>query len=53
MTTVPIVDSEQVRPDTIGGDVPRLPAGSSAIVYCEGQFGEQDGKTANGLVRHY
>src|SRR5690554_6696435 len=24
----------------------------SAIVYCEGQFGEQDGKTANGLVRH-
>ncbi|GAB3596579.1 DUF1611 domain-containing protein [Microbacterium tumbae] len=29
-----------------------LPAGSSAVVYCEGQFGEQDGKTANGLVRH-
>lgn len=28
-----------------------LPAGSTAIVYCEGQFGEQDGKTANGLVR--
>ena len=28
------------------------PAGSSAVVYCEGQFGEQDGKTANGLVRH-
>lgn len=25
---------------------------STAIVYCEGQFGEQDGKTANGLVRH-
>jgi uncharacterized NAD-dependent epimerase/dehydratase family protein len=24
----------------------------SAIVYCDGQFGEQDGKTANGLVRH-
>ncbi|MEO6627460.1 MAG: DUF1611 domain-containing protein [Aquihabitans sp.] len=22
------------------------------MVYCEGQFGEQDGKTANGLVRH-
>ncbi len=31
---------------------PSLPAGSSAVVYCEGQFGEQDGKTANGLVRH-
>ncbi len=25
---------------------------ATAIVYCEGQFGEQDGKTANGLVRH-
>ena len=31
---------------------PALPAGSTAVVYCEGQFGEQDGKTANGLVRH-
>lgn len=29
-----------------------LPMGSSAVIYCEGQFGEQDGKTANGLVRH-
>ncbi|MES2866634.1 MAG: DUF1611 domain-containing protein [Actinomycetota bacterium] len=29
-----------------------LPIGSTAIVYCEAQFGEQDGKTANGLVRH-
>ena len=29
-----------------------LPLGTSAVVYCEGQFGEQDGKTANGLVRH-
>lgn len=28
------------------------PLGTTAIVYCEGQFGEQDGKTANGLVRH-
>jgi uncharacterized NAD-dependent epimerase/dehydratase family protein len=32
--------------------VPALPTGSTAVVYCEGQFGEQDGKTANGLVRH-
>src|SRR6478735_8892340 len=30
----------------------RMPTGSTAVVYCEGQFGEQDGKTANGLVRH-
>ncbi|MCS5720190.1 DUF1611 domain-containing protein [Herbiconiux sp. CPCC 205763] len=29
-----------------------LPLGTTAVVYCEGQFGEQDGKTANGLVRH-
>lgn len=29
-----------------------LPVGSTAVVYCESQFGEQDGKTANGLVRH-
>jgi uncharacterized NAD-dependent epimerase/dehydratase family protein len=28
-----------------------MPA-ATAVVYCEGQFGEQDGKTANGLVRH-
>jgi uncharacterized NAD-dependent epimerase/dehydratase family protein len=33
-------------------ELPILPAGSTAVVYCEGQFGEQDGKTANGLVRH-
>jgi len=29
-----------------------MPQGTSAVVFCEGQFGEQDGKTANGLVRH-
>ncbi len=28
------------------------PTGSTAVVYCEGNFGELDGKTANGLVRH-
>ena len=37
---------------SIGSTEPQPPIGSSAIVYCEGQFGEQDGKTANGLVRH-
>ena len=25
---------------------------ATAVVYCEGKFGLQDGKTANGLVRH-
>ena len=24
----------------------------TAVVYCEGNFGQTDGKTANGLVRH-
>ena len=33
-------------------EMARMPTGSTAVVYCEGQFGEQDGKTANGLVRH-
>lgn len=26
--------------------------GATAVVYCEANFGEMDGKTANGLVRH-
>lgn len=30
----------------------RLPEASLSVILCEGQFGEQDGKTANGLVRH-
>lgn len=28
------------------------PTGTAAVVYCEGNFGAPDGKTANGLVRH-
>lgn len=28
------------------------PRRATAVVYCEGNFGELDGKTANGLVRH-
>lgn len=32
------------------GDLPKLPV--TAIVYCEANFGEVDGKTANGLVRY-
>jgi len=30
---------------------PQKKHGVTAIVYCEGQFGEMDGKTANGLIR--
>ena len=40
------LDTDSLLPDIA------LPLGSTAVVYCEGQFGEQDGKTANGLVRH-
>jgi uncharacterized NAD-dependent epimerase/dehydratase family protein len=29
-----------------------LPLSATAVVYCEGLFGQPDGKTANGLVRH-
>nr|WP_225911797.1 DUF1611 domain-containing protein [Vibrio nigripulchritudo] len=29
-----------------------LPLPPSAIIYCEGNFGKTNGKTANGLVRH-
>jgi len=36
--------------EAVGVD-PVLPIGSTAVVYCEGQFTEQDGKTANGLLR--
>lgn len=43
--------SSRARPSLIGAAA-ELPAGTAAVVYCEGQFGEQDGKTANGLVRH-
>lgn len=29
-----------------------MPVSATAVVYCEGNFGQQDGKTANGLVRY-
>lgn len=31
---------------------PTRPARATAVVYCEGNFGQPDGKTANGLIRH-
>ncbi len=37
------------RPDRI---LSAAQVGSTAVVYCEGNFGTMDGKTANGLVRH-
>ncbi|WP_243062836.1 DUF1611 domain-containing protein [Humibacter sp. RRB41] len=47
--TAPSTD-DATRPVPAGIE-PTLPVGATAIVYCEGLFGEQDGKTANGLVR--
>jgi uncharacterized NAD-dependent epimerase/dehydratase family protein len=51
LTHVPGSDATDSRP-VVPGAPASLPSGTSAIIYCEGQFGEQDGKTANGLVRH-
>ncbi|GGD78046.1 DUF1611 domain-containing protein [Microbacterium murale] len=48
----PYTHSTESRADNATAALPVLPVGSTAIVYCEAQFGEQDGKTANGLVRH-
>ena len=48
----PFPDSSLGVHAPMSGAPPVLPLGATAIVYCEGQFGEQDGKTANGLVRH-
>ncbi|MES9940273.1 MAG: DUF1611 domain-containing protein [Candidatus Thiodiazotropha sp. 6PLUC2] len=43
------------RNDTVKSSLPRISdvmqLGSTAIVYCEANFGAIDGKTANGLVR--
>jgi uncharacterized NAD-dependent epimerase/dehydratase family protein len=50
-THVPRSDATDARALDPGAPA-SLPIGSSAVIYCEGQFGEQDGKTANGLVRH-
>ena len=44
--------SRPVLDPGLGGvSMKTLPA-ASAIVYCEGNFGRVDGKTANGLIRH-
>ncbi|GAA4482417.1 DUF1611 domain-containing protein [Microbacterium panaciterrae] len=51
MNAHPTVTSADPASESWGAGA-SLPVGATAIVYCEGQFGEQDGKTANGLVRH-
>jgi uncharacterized NAD-dependent epimerase/dehydratase family protein len=46
-------DNRPIKPVQVpvpsGGPTPSRP---TAVVYCEGNFGALDGKTANGLVRH-
>jgi len=45
LPTPPAAARAKARPPVAGG-------AATAIVYCEGNFGAIDGKTANGLVRH-
>jgi len=52
MTALAPTHADLPRDERQPGAGPALPAGSTAVIYCEGQFGRQDGKTANGLVRH-
>jgi len=42
----------ETRLSTMGPQAPPDVAVPTAVVYCEGNFGQIDGKTANGLVRH-
>ncbi len=44
------LDSRQSLASTKPGESTQL--GTTAVVYCEANFGSGDGKTANGLVRH-
>ncbi len=48
----PSRNSEQKQGPQGARVVARHPSRSTAVVYCEGNFGAIDGKTANGLVRH-
>lgn len=50
--TLPSPSSIRLKPGLIDSDDAVLEPAATAIVYCEANFGEIDGKTANGLVRH-
>jgi uncharacterized NAD-dependent epimerase/dehydratase family protein len=51
-STVPVcrLNSIPARPLALPGDAKE--GATTAIVYCEANFGSLDGKTANGLIRH-
>lgn len=42
----------QAPPSPARANMPLTTTAPTAVVYCEGNFGRIDGKTANGLVRH-
>ena len=50
LTAVRVSDS--VQPQALTALRPSTQLGTTAVVYCEANFGSGDGKTANGLVRH-
>ena len=50
MSTTPVPPSSAASAD--GSRSPSPAPAATAVVYCEANFGEIDGKTANGLVRH-
>ena len=50
MTRLSMMGS-QAPPDQVRTNKPLTTGAPTAIVYCEGNFGQIDGKTANGLVR--
>ncbi len=39
-------------PNSFSSTINAVPNIATAIIYCEGNFGKTDGKTANGLIRH-
>ena len=52
MSQTPPNTSKGVSPSGADRVLGSAHLGGTAVVYCEGNFGASDGKTANGLVRH-
>jgi uncharacterized NAD-dependent epimerase/dehydratase family protein len=52
MSSAPSTGSTPVRSAAPAPAPRQTQAGSTAVVYCEANFGDIDGKTANGLVRY-
>jgi uncharacterized NAD-dependent epimerase/dehydratase family protein len=52
VSTTPFYATSLAPAPLVRSSTNSLPDTPTAVVYCEGNFGEIDGKTANGLVRH-